>query len=463
MSSRTSRNQSIPENVAVIIPVAPAETTWRRLLIDLGPLPPGAEVILVGTKEPPRDWRNVVENAGLRCMVRWLQTMPGRARQLNHGAANTSRAFLWFLHADSRITSEGIEALRRALSRSAQSLYFFELSFELDGPAPVWINARGANFRSRYLLLPFGDQGFCLSAAQFIRMGGFDERTHFGEDHLFVWKAHRLGIAVRSVGATISTSARKYARHGWFQTTLTHLLLTAKQAAPQLLGFLFRRVALCDRDMSRARSRLIIFTRCPDPGRCKTRLISNLGVAGATALHESLVGHTFAWAIDLIEGGEIDVEVQFTGDNLDRLKSLSGGRGTRLRFRQQSSGDLGERIAEACDIAFNEGCSRVVVVGTDCPALDGGIVSAAMEQLERNDLVIGPAADGGYYLIAMSRRSPELFQDISWGTPAVLRETLHRADDTNITVCQLQILDDVDRPADLECVRKYLHENSVGR
>ena len=463
MNGCTSQNQDPLENLAVVIPVAPAEIAWRRLLVDLRPLPRGAEVILVGTESPPRDWNEVVDRAGLRCIMRWLQTVPGRARQLNYGAANTSRAFLWFLHADSRITLEGIEALGRALSRSAQSLYFFDLSFEPDGPALVWINAYGANFRSRYLRLPFGDQGFCLPTAQFMSMGQFDESARFGEDHLFVWKAHRRGIAVRPVGAVISTSARKYRQQGWFRTTLTHLLLTAAQAAPQLIGWLFREFMSRARIGSQSRLRLIIFTRCPDPGRCKTRLIPTLGTAGATALHESLVGHTFAWATTLAKRENIDVEVYFTGENLDQLKLLSGERGAQSRFRRQTTGDLGKRLAEACDVAFSDGCSRVVVVGTDCPALDDRIVSAAFKQLERNDLVIGPAADGGYYLIAMRRRSPKLFQDISWGTSAVLRETLCRAEGANMTVSKLQILEDVDRPADLENVRRYLPGSSHKR
>ena len=91
-------------------------------------------------------------------------------------------------------------------------------------------NAMGANWRSRRLGLPFGDQGLVLPRLEFDRLDGFDPRLAHGEDHALVWRARRAGLPLREIDAAVITSARKYAERGWLRTTLRHLRLTADQA-----------------------------------------------------------------------------------------------------------------------------------------------------------------------------------------------------------------------------------------
>ncbi|WP_317619325.1 TIGR04283 family arsenosugar biosynthesis glycosyltransferase [Laspinema sp. D2d] len=195
--------------------------------------------------------------------------------------------------------------------------------------------------------------------------------------------------------------------------------------------------------------RLIIFTRLPYPGMTKTRLIPALGPTGAALLHRQLGEHTLATVREGLQQKilkPIAVEVQFTGGTLEQMQ---GWLGEEWEYRPQSEGDLGDRLKLAAQEAFAAGCSRVVIIGTDCPDLDAGILLQAFESLNSHDLVLGPAMDGGYYLIGLSRFVPELFDGIAWGTGEVLAQTLAVASSKSLTVAQLPKFRDIDRPEDL--------------
>ncbi|MCI0755088.1 TIGR04283 family arsenosugar biosynthesis glycosyltransferase [Teichococcus vastitatis] len=213
--------------LSVIIPLAQGETEAPGLLGQLCALPAASEVLLVQaggeTMELPKAWPAALP-------LRLLSTPAGRARQMNAGAATARGEWLWFLHADTRLDAAALGALQAVMSGSQPVLGWFSLAFGQDGPALARWNARGANWRSRRLGLPFGDQGFVLPALWFHRLGGFDETAPYGEDHLLVWAARGAGLPLREINATLTTSARKYARHGWLRTTWLHWRLTARQA-----------------------------------------------------------------------------------------------------------------------------------------------------------------------------------------------------------------------------------------
>ncbi|TVS11466.1 MAG: DUF2064 domain-containing protein, partial [Planctomycetaceae bacterium] len=99
--------------------------------------------------------------------------------------------------------------------------------------------------------------------------------------------------------------------------------------------------------------------------------------------------------------------------------------------------------------AFAAGADRVIVVGTDCPGITSALAEQAFERLATADLVVGPATDGGYYLLGLTRPISELFTGIAWGKETVLRETQQRAEQLGLAVCLLTPLSDVDRPEDL--------------
>lgn len=225
--SLRSENTRLP--LSVIVPLAPHETAWRGLIEQLAALPADSEVILVQadtqTLTAPTHWPQHVD-------FRTCTALQGRARQQNVGAQAARGRMLWFLHADSRIRSPTLRALTNFLAAEPDALGYFDLSFAADGPRLATLNAWGANLRSRWLHLPFGDQGLLLPSSRFVEIGGFDETVSCGEDHLLVWAARRIGLPVIPTGGPICTSARKYARHGWLRTTMNHWRLTLAQAWP---------------------------------------------------------------------------------------------------------------------------------------------------------------------------------------------------------------------------------------
>ena len=192
--------------------------------------------------------------------------------------------------------------------------------------------------------------------------------------------------------------------------------------------------------------RLVIFTRYPEPGKTKTRLIPALGPEGAADLHRQMVDSTLTWARQLKNNSAISLEVRTEGGDEYQIRQWLG---SDIPCCPQGNGDLGARMAQAFTEAFSAGMARVIIVGTDCPGLTGDLVQTAFEALMDNDVVLGPAKDGGYYLIGLRKPVPHLFEGIPWGTGDVLPKTLRIATNLNLQVFLLDALEDVDRPEDL--------------
>jgi hypothetical protein len=234
-------SSSLLSNVSIVIPVAAEDESWEALVGDLAQIGTDAELLLIGAHAEPTDVCQLRATGGPFRGIRWIAASAGRARQMNFGATLSTKPFLWFLHADSRVGADAVLALERSLAAHPHRLHFFDLAFQYDGPRLVRLNAWGVRVRSRYLALPFGDQGLCMSRDTFQRLGGFDETTAYGEDHLLVWAAHRHRVPLHRVGAFINTSARKYRTNGWLATTLVHGWRTWRQAIPQLVRLLWNR------------------------------------------------------------------------------------------------------------------------------------------------------------------------------------------------------------------------------
>lgn len=210
--------------LSIVIPVGPGESVWQQLLPDLESAC-AADIAVVLASQRPGDPVPLTNERLL------LAVSPaGRARQQNTGAAVTTAPWLWFLHADSRFAPETLPRLYEFLARNEQVVGYFDLQFQDDGPRWMPLNAFGARIRSRWLGLPFGDQGLVVPRRLFEALGGFDESLPSGEDHALVWRAKRLGIPLQPIGAPLLTSARKYAQNGWWRTTTRHLRLTSQQA-----------------------------------------------------------------------------------------------------------------------------------------------------------------------------------------------------------------------------------------
>jgi uncharacterized protein len=198
---------------------------------------------------------------------------------------------------------------------------------------------------------------------------------------------------------------------------------------------------------------LIIFSRYPEAGKTKTRMISALGAVGAAELQRQMTEYTLATAIALESARKVAIAIHFSGGNLSLMQQWLGA---DLDYIPQVAGDLGKKMQSAFDLAFTLGHQRAVIIGTDCPDLDQTILNTAFNSLQHHDLVLGVAEDGGYYLIGLNRPIPELFQQIAWGTAQVLDQTSKIAQQLNLQVDYLITLRDVDRPQDLKIWQKYI-------
>lgn len=195
-----------------------------------------------------------------------------------------------------------------------------------------------------------------------------------------------------------------------------------------------------------SRECLIVFTRYPEPGKTKTRLIPVLGAEGAARFQRQMTQQTLAQVKELKAFRPLSVEVHFAGGNQQLMQDWLG---SDIIYREQSEGDLGRRMALAFKESFSVGMTGVVIIGTDCPDLKAQLMVKAFDALEENDLVLGPALDGGYYLIGLRRLIPELFTGISWSTAEVLEQTISIAGRLSQAIAFLPLLNDIDRPEDL--------------
>lgn len=210
-----------------------------------------------------------------------------------------------------------------------------------------------------------------------------------------------------------------------------------------------------DRVAGQRRSRLLLFTRYPRAGTTKTRLIPVLGAMGAAETQRQMTEQVLSEVAPVQWQGLAELEVRFTGGTQRQLRRWLG---RSWRYRDQGAGDLGDRMARAFGEAFASGMERVVAIGSDCPQIDSTLLISALAALDRHDLVLGPADDGGYYLIGMRRFIPDLFQGIDWGTSQVFSQTTTIASHLNLSWAALPTLADVDRPEDLVVWRQIVEQ-----
>ena len=191
---------------------------------------------------------------------------------------------------------------------------------------------------------------------------------------------------------------------------------------------------------------LILFTRYPQPGTTKTRLIPALGAEGAAQLQQHMTEYVLAQVLEAQGRQPFSIEIHFAGGTIAQMQSWLG---SKLTYRPQGAGSLGDRMGQALQAGFESGLERLVMIGADCP-LEPHHITYAFDCLRHQDLVLGPALDGGYYLIGLRCMVPELFSAIPWSTAQVLPQTLAIAQQLRLSFTCLDWLTDIDRPEDLK-------------
>lgn len=187
---------------------------------------------------------------------------------------------------------------------------------------------------------------------------------------------------------------------------------------------------------------LLVFTKNPQLGTVKTRLAAKIGDENALLVHEALVGNT----LQQVQKSTCDKVVYFSS----QLEVASPFRAHGFRQEIQAGDDLGERMKHAFSSEFPRGYTSIVIIGTDCPELDDCTISRAFELLEKKDVVIGPANDGGYYLLGLNGFHSELFDGIAWSTSTVFQSTIDKINRFELSVAFTPEMCDIDTFEDLK-------------
>jgi rSAM/selenodomain-associated transferase 1 len=193
------------------------------------------------------------------------------------------------------------------------------------------------------------------------------------------------------------------------------------------------------------RMTICLMLKVPRSGEVKTRLGKEIGFEQAEWIYRKLVENQVAE----LSGQEI--EIHYTpGDEGGRMQEWLG---PDRQYLPQPDGDLGERLKHAMRGAFSRGADAVLFLGGDCPDVTQDIIIEAQSQLTNRDVVIGPAEDGGYYLLGLKTDQPRLFEGIDWSTDRVFAQTTSRLEELHLTWGTLPRCDDVDDLASLTRAR----------
>ena len=189
---------------------------------------------------------------------------------------------------------------------------------------------------------------------------------------------------------------------------------------------------------------ILLFLKYPSPGAVKSRLARDIGNDAACALYRAFVDDLLAM-LDGVE--QSSIICHYPADAGELMRDWLGKR----RYLPQQGRDLGERMENAVREAFADGATKVVLIGSDIPALTARHLSDAFTSLATHDAALGPAVDGGYYLLGLTRSgfTPALFHDIAWSTPTVLTTTMARLAADGRSVAMLDELRDIDTFRDL--------------
>lgn len=194
---------------------------------------------------------------------------------------------------------------------------------------------------------------------------------------------------------------------------------------------------------------LLVFVRHPELGKCKTRLAKSIGNQAALEVYKTLLTHTAS----VVKNINADKQIWYT----ENIVENDVWQPAYFSKKQQHGNDLGERMQFAFQKGFQAGYQQIIIVGSDIYELSETIINDAFSALERSDYALGPAKDGGYYLLGMNKLNSAIFQHKKWSTNSVFKDTLKNMTDKKVTLLpELNDIDVVDDIRPIKAFQKYL-------
>lgn len=432
--------------VSIVIPVWQDEQPLARCLRHLTASSQVEVIVACALGEESR-YRSIRE---IHPKLSWVLAPRGRGMQMNTGAAAASGRWLMFLHADCELPRDWPRVLVDADARNEIVAGAFRLTID----SRAWqarIIERAVRLRIALLGMPYGDQALFVRRRVFEMLGGYADLPLM-EDIELVRRLKGVGRLVQSRSAVLA-SARKWERDGWFRRSGQNLYLAARFLSGEPPS------RLAQTYFGRKERAIVMMARAPWSGG-KTRLQA---IAGATA-HLDLRAALFLDTLDLaasVDGADHLVACE-PAEACERLRDFAQ---RPVDVFAQRGADLGARLSHAFEDAFRLGFEHVIIIGSDLPDLPRQLLEDAARQLElhRDRVVLGPATDGGYYLVGLNRPAPAVFDGIDWGTERVFEQTISAAASAGLDMALLDTWADVDEPADLARLMRQPNEDSAPR
>ena len=419
---------------SVVIPAINEEDIIAACIKSVRRKIPDAEIIVAdgGSTDATR---SIASRMGARV----VESKKGRGSQCNAGARAARGNILVFLHADTLLPDDAYFQLERYFLNPECDAALFRMKF--NHPSK-WFRLYSWFTHFDTVFTSFGDQCIIVRRTMFEEAGGFPDWVLF-EDLEFLRRVRRLKKKIKKLPSYVTTSARRFVANGIVRQQLYNIYFTAQFIFSVPVETIARQYdGLRRRTM---RNALIIFARYPEAGKVKTRLATSIGNEKAAELYKSWAEKIF---FESKRSKLITHRYLFYSEPDDGGKMKTWTNNGFLLFPQKGPA-LGERMKQAFKKVLDDKMSGAIIVGTDSPDLTGDIIDKAVMQLEKYDIVIGPADDGGYYLLGMKRFHPELFDGIHWSTAYVLNQTVQKIEELGLSYHRLPVLMDIDTFDDL--------------
>ena len=431
--------------LGIVIPALDEEEALPPLLEDLARLPIDGRILVVDGGS--RDGTVAAARTGGAEVMR---SRCGRARQMNAGATLLATRWILFLHADSRLDDSALHSIVHHVRRDGPEAGYFGLAIAHEHFYYRLIEG-GQRIRERLCGLVYGDQGLLIRRDRFAGVGGYPDEPIM--EDVILNRRLLKGEQLVPLAGKLITSPRRYEEEGRIRALLRNMrtitgFLSGTDPSSLARGYRPRRARRpgapeAGLDADPDRTTLLVFAKAPRPGTVKTRLAHTIGEEQATGLYRRM------GRLIVANVRPAPARVVVCYDPPDSEAEIRDWLGPSLhRCWPQGGGDLGARMSRMVERAFPH-ADRVVVIGTDTPAVDAGTVARAVAALDTADVVIGPALDGGYYLLGLRRPHPALFAGIRWSTDSVLTETVERIERLGLSATWLEVEKDIDTAEDL--------------
>lgn len=384
-----------------------------------------------------------------------LSASPGRAKQMNAGAAAASGDILLFLHADTYLPDDALTQIDRVMNDGMYAGGAFDLG--IDAPRQIYrLIAAVASARARFTRIPYGDQAIFIKKKTFHRLGCYPE-IPIMEDVALMEQIKKSGGRIYIVPRCVATSPRRWEQKGIIRTTMGNWFLLATYylgVSPDVLVRVSRRQEKRSPESTQTgvtrKGCVLFFVKSPEHVPVKSRLAESIGTEAARDLYKNFV-------LDMLEtlasvAAKTGLALYVCVHPPEALPEVRNWLGDDYRYQLQEGKDLGERMKNAFLTSFAAGYGKTLIIGSDTPDLTGEVVAEGFERLERGGTVIGPAHDGGYYLIGFRSDAflPAVFKDIPWSTDEVFTATLQIFRHAGSDVSVLPPWRDIDTSVDLQ-------------